>query len=203
MDNRFGDADIMQFVGNCILVAEHNTRKMLIKEFLHHNRLEELLRDSFANHCVQTALNYVEPTRRMLLVEGIRPILPLIQNTPYGKSIQSRLQHEQMNGNSMGMGNCHVPQPSIHHSLLADAHNRPNLYNMPQQMHPDLQQQLMEYYSTPQIIHSNLHHSPMTATSVFPNVSSFSSPMPNNYGALSISAGTSDPYQRANFPYRM
>ncbi|KAG8717108.1 hypothetical protein FRC08_008186 [Ceratobasidium sp. 394] len=242
-DNRFSDAVIRQFVGNvcalsvqkfssnviekCIRVAEHNTRKMLIEELLNRNRLEKLLRDSFGNYCVQTALDYAEPTQRMLLVEGIRPILPLIRNTPYGKRIQSKLQREQMeshhqqygghnfnqthaalvnlamNGNGMGMGNRHVSQPSTHHSPLADAYNRPTLYNMPQQMHPGLQQQSMDHYATPHMMPSNLHHSPMTATSVFPNAPGFSSPMPNNYGALGISAGMSDPYQRANFPYGM
>ncbi|QRV76152.1 Pumilio-family RNA binding repeat [Ceratobasidium sp. AG-Ba] len=243
-DNRFSDAVIRQFVGNvcalsvqkfssnviekCIRVAEHNTRKMLIEELLHRNRLEKLLRDSFGNYCVQTALDYAEPTQRMLLVEGIRPILPLIRNTPYGKRIQSKLQREQMeshhqqygghnfnqshnalvglapmNGNGMSMGNRHVSQPSIHHSPLGDAYNRPNLYNMPQQIHPGLQQQSMDHYGTPHMMPSNLHHSPMTATSVFPNVSGFSNQMPNNYGALGISAGMSDPYQRANFPYGM
>ncbi|KAG9084047.1 hypothetical protein FRC07_013727 [Ceratobasidium sp. 392] len=242
-NNRFSDAVIRQFVGNvcalsvqkfssnviekCVRVAEHNTRKMLIEELLNCNRLEKLLRDSFGNYCVQTALDYAEPTQRMLLVEGVRPILPLIRNTPYSKRIQSKLQREQMethhqqyggrnfnqghaalvniamNGNGMGMGNRHVSQPSVHHSPLADAYNRPTLYNMPQQMHLDLQQQLMDHYGTPHMMPSNLHHSPMTATSVFPNVSNFLSPMPNNYGPLGISAGMIDPYQLTNFPYGM
>ncbi|KAB5594289.1 hypothetical protein CTheo_2219 [Ceratobasidium theobromae] len=242
-DNRFSDAVIRQFIGNvcalsvqkfssnviekCIRVAEHNTRKMLIEELLNRNRLEKLLRDSFGNYCVQTALDYAEPTQRMLLVEGIRPILPLIRNTPYGKRIQSKLQREQMenhhqyggghgysqghaalvnlamNGNGIGMGGRHVSQPSIHHSPLADAYSRPNLYNIPQQLHHGLQQQPMDHYGTPHMMPSNLHHSPMTSTAAFPNVSGFSSPMPNNYGALGISAGMSDPYQRANFPYGM
>ncbi|KAG9120229.1 hypothetical protein FRC07_004361 [Ceratobasidium sp. 392] len=108
-----------------------------------------------------------------------------------------------MNGNSMGMGNCHFSQPSIYHSPFANAYHRPNLYNMPQQMHPGLQQQSMEHYSTPHMTPSNHHHSPMTATLVFPHVSNFSSPMPNNYGALGILACMSDPYQHANFPYGM
>ncbi|KAI5115762.1 hypothetical protein M0805_001204 [Coniferiporia weirii] len=111
-DNRFSDAVIRQFTGNvcalsvqkfssnviekCIRVAEHNTRKMLIEELLNRTRLEKLLRDSFGNYCVQTALDYAEPSQRALLVEGIRPILPLIRNTPYGKRIQSKLQREQM-----------------------------------------------------------------------------------------------------------
>ena len=243
-DNRFSDAVIRQFIGNvcalsvqkfssnviekCIRVAEHNTRKMLIDELLNRNRLEKLLRDSFGNYCVQTALDYAEPTQRMLLVEGIRPILPLIRNTPYGKRIQSKLQREQMenhhqyggghgynqshaalvnmaamNGNGIGMGGRHVSQPSVHHSPLADAYNRPNLYNMPQQLHHGIQQQPMDHYGTPHMMPSNLHHSPMNSAGSFPNVSAFSSPMPNNYGALGISAGMSDPYQRANFPYGM
>jgi hypothetical protein len=45
---------------------------------------------------LQTALDYAEPTQRALLVEGIRPVLPLIRNTPYGKRIQNKLQREQM-----------------------------------------------------------------------------------------------------------
>ncbi|KAL5535159.1 hypothetical protein ACEPAF_3253 [Sanghuangporus sanghuang] len=111
-DSRFSDAVIRQFTGNvcalsvqkfssnviekCIRVAETNTRKMLIDEILNRTRLEKLLRDSFGNYCVQTALDYAEPGQRALLVEGIRPILPLIRNTPYGKRIQSKLQREQM-----------------------------------------------------------------------------------------------------------
>lgn len=117
-DNRFSDAVIRQFTGNvcalsvqkfssnviekCVRVAEHNTRKMLIEELLNRTRLEKLLRDSYGNYCVQTALDYAEPAQRVLLVEGIRPILPLIRNTPYGKRIQSKLQREQMDLASTG-----------------------------------------------------------------------------------------------------
>ncbi|KDQ54912.1 hypothetical protein JAAARDRAFT_80100 [Jaapia argillacea MUCL 33604] len=110
-DNRFSDAVIRQFTGNvcalsvqkfssnviekCIRVAEHSTRKLLIEEMLNRTRLEKLLRDSYGNYCVQTALDYAEPAQRALLVDGIRPVLPLIRNTPYGKRIQNKLQREQ------------------------------------------------------------------------------------------------------------
>ncbi|KAG9037263.1 hypothetical protein FRB95_006206 [Tulasnella sp. JGI-2019a] len=111
-DNRFSDGVIRQFFGNvcalsvqkfssnviekCIRVAEQGTRKLLVDEFLNRSRLEKLLRDSYGNYCVQTALDYAEPDQRRALVDGIRPILPLIRNTPYGKRIQSKLQREQM-----------------------------------------------------------------------------------------------------------
>ena len=41
------------FLPQCIRVAEHNTRKMLISELLNRTRLEKLLRDSYGNYCVQ------------------------------------------------------------------------------------------------------------------------------------------------------
>jgi len=43
----------------CIRVAEHNTRKMLIEELLNRTRLEKLLRDSFGNYCVQVSTPYL------------------------------------------------------------------------------------------------------------------------------------------------
>ncbi|KAJ7922963.1 ARM repeat-containing protein [Mycena leptocephala] len=123
-DNRFSDAVIRQFSGNvcalsvqkfssnviekCVRVAEHSTRKMLIEELLNRTRLEKLLRDSYGNYCVQTALDYAEPNQRALLVEGIRPVLPLIRNTPYGKRIQNKLQREQMD--HFGGGGYQHPQ---------------------------------------------------------------------------------------------
>lgn len=39
----------------CIRVAEHNTRKILIEELLNRTRLEKLLRDSYGNYCVQVS----------------------------------------------------------------------------------------------------------------------------------------------------
>jgi hypothetical protein len=81
---------------------------MLIEELLNRTRLEKLLRDSYGNYCVQTALDYAEPTQRALLVEGIRPVLPLIRNTPYGKRIQNKLQREQMD--HFGGGGYQHPQ---------------------------------------------------------------------------------------------
>ncbi|KAG8947135.1 hypothetical protein FRC04_010986 [Tulasnella sp. 424] len=149
-DNRFSDAVIRQFLGNvcalsvqkfssnviekCIRVAEHNTRKMLIEELLNRTRLEKLLRDSFGNYCVQTALDYAEPNQRAVLVEYIRPILPLIRNTPYGKRIQSKLQREQVEASHVqhyGVPNYHANQAA----LLALTANGLNGVNQGRHLH--------------------------------------------------------------------
>ncbi|KAG0196781.1 hypothetical protein BGX33_001286, partial [Mortierella sp. NVP41] len=92
----------------CIRVAEPDTRKFLV-EMINKTRLDKLLRDSYANYVVQTSLDFADPIQRTQLVECIRPLLPAIRNTPYGKRIQSKLHHDQMSGvnNStahLGMG---------------------------------------------------------------------------------------------------
>ncbi|KZT67672.1 ARM repeat-containing protein [Daedalea quercina L-15889] len=230
-DNRFSDAVIRQFTGNvcalsvqkfssnviekCIRVAEHNTRKMLIGELLNRTRLEKLLRDSYGNYCVQTALDYAEPSQRALLVEGIRPVLPLIRNTPYGKRIQNKLQREHMDGyggsyhqhsplgmspQGMGMGGhggrhmshqLHSPGP------LADAYTAPNgLYGGPglqqghlhaSQLH-GLQPANIDGY----VMQGSNNHSP-GLTPPHTHASGFSS-----YGGVSsYPVGVADPYQRS------
>ncbi|GBC08678.1 hypothetical protein RclHR1_00830029 [Rhizophagus clarus] len=110
-DNRFTDSLIRKFIGNvcllsvqkfssnvmekCIRVAEPETRKFLIDEMLNWNQLDKLLRDSYANYVVQTSLDYADPIQRAQLIECLRPLLPAIRNTPYGKRIQGKLHREQ------------------------------------------------------------------------------------------------------------
>ena len=105
-DSRFISAIVNQFRNNvcalsaqklssnvvekCVRVADLEGRKSLISELIDRSRLERMLRDSFANYVVQTALDYAEPGQRAELVAIIRPVLPMIRNTPYGKRIQSK-----------------------------------------------------------------------------------------------------------------
>ncbi|KAF9583401.1 hypothetical protein BGW38_009553 [Lunasporangiospora selenospora] len=117
-DNRFTDNLIRRFIGNvcalsvqkfssnviekCIRVSEPETRKFLIEEMINKTRLDKLLRDSYANYVVQTSLDAADPIQRAQLVECIRPLLPAIRNTPYGKRIQGKLHRDQLTGNGNG-----------------------------------------------------------------------------------------------------
>ncbi|KAL1407712.1 hypothetical protein Q8F55_007145 [Vanrija albida] len=119
-DARFSEPLIRTFIGNvcslsvqkfssnvvekCIRVADPEIRKVLVSEVLNRSRLEKLLRDSYGNYVIQTILDYCEIGQRMVLVECIRPILPSIRNTPYGKRIQSKLQREDASFNYGGGG---------------------------------------------------------------------------------------------------
>ena len=78
-------------VEKCLRGAEPAIAAMMIEEMLNANELEKMLRDSFANYVVQTALDYAEPKTRERLVEAIRPLLPAIRQTPYGRRIQSKI----------------------------------------------------------------------------------------------------------------
>ncbi|OZJ02584.1 hypothetical protein BZG36_03653 [Bifiguratus adelaidae] len=110
-DAQYSDTLIKRFIGHvctlsvqkfssnvmekCIRVAENETRGYLIEEMLNKTRLEKLLRDSYANYVVQTSLDYADAVQRAQLVDCIRPLLPAIRNTPYGKRIQGKLHRDQ------------------------------------------------------------------------------------------------------------
>ncbi|KAK2461726.1 hypothetical protein APHAL10511_006189 [Amanita phalloides] len=239
-DNRFSDAIIRQFFGNvcalsvqkfssnviekCVRVAEQNTRKLLIDEFLNRTRLEKLLRDSYGNYCVQTALDYAEPGQRALLVEGIRPVLPLIRNTPYGKRIQNKLQREHVDhygsyhnqhalvNMSLGNQGLSVPHGAGRHisqtlpHTLTDIYGN-GLYAMPQnqtsfvQPHVGtglhgLQPQSIDGY----VLQSSSTHqglSPMHS----PAYSRGSFSNVNPFGGAGLANALNDPYQRTEFGY--
>lgn len=87
-------------------------------------------------------------------MEGIRPILPLIRNTPYGKRIQSKLQREQVDMISVGH-----PYPGYHNQpqglmtmpnsgVVAHAHNIGGL-TQNRQMQSLHTNQLADVYNNP------------------------------------------------------
>ena len=77
---------------------------MMIEEMLNGNELEKMLRDSFANYVIQTALDYADPDTRAKLVDTIRPILPSIRQTPYGRRLQSKIAASDGAGRRSGIG---------------------------------------------------------------------------------------------------
>lgn len=77
---------------------------MMIEEMLNANELERLLRDSYANYVVQTAMDYADPETKGRLVEAIRPLLPLVRQTPHGRRIQSKIMAQDGQGRFSGSG---------------------------------------------------------------------------------------------------
>ncbi|KAG4444243.1 hypothetical protein IFR05_000218 [Cadophora sp. M221] len=90
-------------IEKCLRCAQEPSKDMLIEEMLQPAELDRLLRDSFANYVIQTALDYANPPMKARLIEAIRPYLPAIRTTPYGRRIQAKIQgNEGRSGSSSG-----------------------------------------------------------------------------------------------------
>lgn len=104
---RVGQLSKQKFSSNviekCLRCAQEPSKDMLIEEMLQPSELDRLLRDSFANYVIQTALDYANPAMKNRLIEAIRPYLPAIRTTPYGRRIQAKIQgNEGRSGPSSG-----------------------------------------------------------------------------------------------------
>lgn len=78
-------------IEKCLRTADLETKRTMIGEMLHSNEIEKMLRDSFANYVVQTAMDYADPDTKTRMIETIRPILPAIKQTPHGRRIASKI----------------------------------------------------------------------------------------------------------------
>jgi hypothetical protein len=78
-------------IEKCIRKADFPMRRLFIKEMLSGHELEKMLRDSFANYVVQTAIDFADPESRTTLMDAIRPILPAIRQTPHGRRIAGKM----------------------------------------------------------------------------------------------------------------
>ncbi|KXL50681.1 hypothetical protein M433DRAFT_391803 [Acidomyces richmondensis BFW] len=78
-------------VEKCIRRSSEETKRGLVQEIMDPQELDKLLRDSFANYVVQTAMEFADEESKAVLMENIRPILPSIRHTPYGRRIQTKM----------------------------------------------------------------------------------------------------------------
>ncbi|CEP10847.1 hypothetical protein [Parasitella parasitica] len=122
-------------IEKCIRVAGKETRRLLIAGIIDHPNMERFLRDSYANYVIQTCLDCAEEDQRIKFVECIRPLLPSIRNTPYGKRIYSKIHRDINNGTrSIALSSSttrHLHYPHYQRSMLDDSSttNSTNLIN--------------------------------------------------------------------------
>lgn len=91
-------------IEKCLRCSQAQSKDMIVEEMLAPQEMERLLRDSFANYVVQTALEYSTPHQKHRLVEAIRPILPQIRSTPYGRRIQAKISAYDNRGSAASSG---------------------------------------------------------------------------------------------------
>ncbi|KAK0747651.1 armadillo-type protein [Apiosordaria backusii] len=79
-------------VEKCLRCASEGSKDMIVTELLDAGgEIERFLRDSYANYVYQTALDYASNPMKQRLVDLIRPHLPAIRNTPYGRRISAKI----------------------------------------------------------------------------------------------------------------
>jgi len=81
-------------IEKCLKVCNDQTREWMIDEVMGEDTLSVLLQDAYGNYVVQTSLNVSSPSQHRRLVDAIRPHLPQLRNTPYGKRIQNKIMKE-------------------------------------------------------------------------------------------------------------
>ncbi|KAI1124096.1 ARM repeat-containing protein [Nemania abortiva] len=90
-------------VEKCLRCASEESKDRMVSELLNHGEMDRLLKDSFGNYVVQTALEHSSMQMKHQLVEAIRPMLPGIRGTPYGRRLGAKIQqHDNQNGNNNG-----------------------------------------------------------------------------------------------------
>ncbi|KAF1970172.1 ARM repeat-containing protein [Bimuria novae-zelandiae CBS 107.79] len=100
-------------IEKCVRCAELDVKAVMIEEMMHEEELEKLMRDSYGNYVIQTALEFAPTDLCVRLIEAMRPILPGIRQTPYGRRIQSKVQERESRiaafaGNRSGHVSPHV-----------------------------------------------------------------------------------------------
>ncbi|KAF8398594.1 hypothetical protein HHK36_017525 [Tetracentron sinense] len=71
-------------VEKCLKYAEER-RPCIIQELINNSRLDQILHDPFGNYVIQAALNNSKGALHIALVEAIRPYVPSLRTSPYGK----------------------------------------------------------------------------------------------------------------------
>ncbi|TKX19489.1 pumilio-family RNA binding repeat-containing protein 3 [Elsinoe australis] len=106
--------------------ASDELRRQLVQEMINSAELQRMLRDSFANYVVQTAMDYADDDQKAALIDEIRPLMPAIRHTPHGRRIGTKIQeYDQMNGNG-GLASYNPAANNTIYGLAGDAGVRPH-----------------------------------------------------------------------------
>jgi hypothetical protein len=85
-------------IEKCLRTAEYPMRCRMIDEILLPRELDAMLRDSYANYVVQTAMDFADADSRNRIIEAVRPILPSIRQTPHGRRIAGKIAGAESSG---------------------------------------------------------------------------------------------------------
>ncbi|KAH8431887.1 putative RNA-binding protein [Aspergillus melleus] len=115
-------------IEKCLRTAEFPIRRQMIDEMLAGAELEKMLRDSFANYVVQTAMDFADVDTRTRIVESIRPILPSIRQTPHGRRIAGKMMASEGSGRGSASTSGQATPNEMNSAQLPGPLQKPFLY---------------------------------------------------------------------------
>ncbi|XAR59924.1 hypothetical protein NMG60_11033105 [Bertholletia excelsa] len=93
LDGNYGDLSVQKYSSNvvekCLKHAGEERRCHIIQELINNPHLDQIMQDPYGNYVIQAALNLSKGTLHAALVEAIRPHVPMLRTSPYGKKVLS------------------------------------------------------------------------------------------------------------------
>ncbi|KAK3409650.1 hypothetical protein EUGRSUZ_J01757 [Eucalyptus grandis] len=93
LEGRYGDLSMQKYSSNvvekCLKCSIAEGPRRVIQELIDDPRLDQIMQDAYGNYVIQAALNISEGALEDALVEAIRPYIPVLRTSPYGKKVLS------------------------------------------------------------------------------------------------------------------
>ncbi|XP_038878679.1 pumilio homolog 12-like isoform X2 [Benincasa hispida] len=91
LEGNYGDLSMQKYSSNvvekCLQFADGGQLAKIVLELMNDPRFDKIMQDPYGNYAIQTALNNTEGTLHTKLVEAIRPHVPVLRTSPYGKKV--------------------------------------------------------------------------------------------------------------------
>ncbi|KAF9599448.1 hypothetical protein IFM89_037339 [Coptis chinensis] len=93
LEGSYGYLSMQKYSSNvvekCLKFAGEDRRPRIVQELVSDSRLDQILQDPYGNYVIQAALNNSKGAAHAALLEAIRPHVPALRTSPYGKKILS------------------------------------------------------------------------------------------------------------------
>ncbi|KAG8657710.1 pumilio homolog 12 [Manihot esculenta] len=93
LEGNYGDLSMQKYSSNvvekCLKSASEDRRTHIIQELINNAHLDQIMQDPYGNYVIQAALHRSKGALHAALVEAIRPHVPVLRTSPYGKKVLS------------------------------------------------------------------------------------------------------------------
>ncbi|XP_044483099.1 pumilio homolog 12-like [Mangifera indica] len=93
LEGNYGDLSMQKYSSNvvekCLKNSSEERRARIIQELIGNPNLDQIMLDPYGNYVIQAALNQSKGALHAALVDAIRPHVPVLRTSPYGKKVLS------------------------------------------------------------------------------------------------------------------